>query len=118
MSEKKYRIERVEQQDPLDHLPDVSEQTGGLPIVTFVLVCLAACAVILVRKILASTSILVSAGCVVFLLILIFGVTALVRGMFRKLQAQKEPSVWYKLSALVMAAGCILGVLIGMVISV
>ena len=118
----KYRVECVEDDnaqperlahDPLDELPDVSNQTGGLPIVTFVLLCLSACAVFLVNRMLTAGSALVSVCCVLMIVVLVFGMVSLIRGMFRKLHDQKEANAWYGISAAVMAAGIVIGVIVG-----
>lgn len=122
---KNYRIECIEDEtngktagaaqperlaeDPLDNLPDLSSQTGGLPIVTFILICLSACSIFLVNRMLTAGSALVSTGCVLMIIILVFGIVALIRGMFRRLHDQKEAMVWYGISAAVMAAGIIAG---------
>ncbi|MDO4286697.1 MAG: hypothetical protein Q4C40_03120 [Eubacteriales bacterium] len=123
-----YRIESVEEQpvhkavdrlekDPLDDMPDVSAQTGGLPIVTFILICLAACCMILIGKVIVSGSILLSMACLLFVAILVFGIAALIRGMFTKLHNQKEPQYWYAISAAVMAVGVLAGMIIGILVS-
>lgn len=43
--------ERLEE-DPLENLPDLSSRTGGLPIVTFVLICLSAGIIMLIARVL------------------------------------------------------------------
>ncbi|MDO4173629.1 MAG: hypothetical protein Q4D42_02585 [Eubacteriales bacterium] len=122
--QKNYRVERIAEepeqettdqleQDPLEQLPDVSAQTGGLPIVTFILICLAACCIILLNKAFVSTSLVFSAGCLLFAAILVFGIAALIRGMFVKLYRQKEPQHWYAISAVVMAVGVFVGIVVG-----
>ncbi|MCD8355176.1 MAG: hypothetical protein LUE11_01200 [Clostridia bacterium] len=122
--EKNYTVKRIEnenvtepdrklEQDPLDHLPDVSSQTGGLPIVTFVLICLAACAMILMSKVITAGSVLVSVVCVLIIAILVFGMIALIRGMFTKLHNQNEKERWYPISSIIMAAGILAGLIIG-----
>lgn len=125
---KNYRIECIEDEpngktagaaqperletDPLDDLPDVSEQTGGLPFVTFVLICLSACSVFLINRMVTAGSGLVAVGCVLMIMILVFGIVALVRGMFRRLHDQQEKAIWYRISAVVMTIA-ILGGAIG-----
>lgn len=127
--EKNYRIECIEDEregktggaaqperlaeDPLDDLPDLSSQTGGLPIVTFILICLSACSIFLVNRMLTAGSALISVCCVLMIVVLVFGIVALLRGMFRKLRDQRENTVWYGISAAVMAAGIIAGVVGG-----
>lgn len=103
--------------DPLDELPDVSEQTGGLPIVTFVLVCLSACCVFMIGRIFTADSILLSVACVAVIGILIFGMVALIRGMFAKLHNEKKKDSWYLLSTAVMAIGIFVGLVIGILCS-
>lgn len=126
---KNYRIECIEDEtngknaeaaqperletDPLDDLPDVSEQTGGLPFVTFVLICLSACAIFLVNRMVTAGSGLVAVGCVLMILILVFGIVALVRGMFRKLHDEQAATVWYGISAAVMTIAILGGVIGG-----
>ena len=100
-------------EDPLDHLPDVSSRTGGLPIVTFILICLSACSVLMIGRVLTAGSVLISAGCVFVIGILVFGMVALIRGMFTKLHHQQEKEYWYPLSAAIMAAGILVGLIIG-----
>ncbi|MCI6925734.1 MAG: hypothetical protein ACI3X2_04660 [Butyricicoccus porcorum] len=99
--------------DPLDELPDLSEQTGGLPIVTFVLICLAASSVMLIGRMLTAGSALVVAGCVGLEVIVAFGVVVLIRGMFQKLRRQGEDEKWYPISTAVMAIGIAVGLVIG-----
>ena len=130
--QKNYRIECIEdengnrlgaaeeqpeqlQQDPLDALPDVSSQTGGLPVVTSVLVCLSACVVILIERMLTAASVLFSVCCVGIEAILVFGIVALIRGMFQRLHQQQEDQKWYPISAAVMAAGIAIGLAVGAV---
>lgn len=126
--QRNYRIESIEDQpankavdrlekDPLDDMPDVSAQTGGLPIVTFILICLAACCMILVGKVIVSDSILLSMVCLLLVAILVFGIVALIRGMFAKLNNQKEPRHWYIISSVVMAVGVLAGMIIGIFVS-
>lgn len=100
-------------EDPLDDLPDVSNQTGGLPIVAFVLVCLSACSVFMIGRILTSESVLLSAACVVVIGILIFGMVALIRGMFAKLHHEQKKDSWYLFNTAVMAIGILVGLTIG-----
>lgn len=124
--QKNYRIECIEdengnrlgaaeeqpeqlQQDPLDAL------TGGLPVVTFVLVCLSACVVILIERMLTAASVLFSVCCVGIEAILVFGIVALIRGMFQRLHQQQEDQKWYPISAAVMAAGIAIGLAVGAV---
>lgn len=102
-------------EDPLDHLPDVSSQTGGLPVVTFVLICLSACAVLLISRMLSAGSLLAAVFCVLMEVILVFGVIALIRGMFQKLRNQNETPFWYPFSAAVMVIGIAAGIIIGVV---
>lgn len=105
--------EAAEMQDPLDNLPDVSEQTGGLPIVTFVLICLSAASILLVERMLAGHSVLIVAFGMCMEIVVIFGIVALIRGMFEKLRRQNESKKWYPISAAVMALGIALGLVIG-----
>ena len=44
---------------------------------------------------------------------LVFGMVALIRGMFTKLHNQQEKEYWYPLSAAIMAAGILVGLMIG-----
>ena len=104
--------ERLEE-DPLDNLPDLTSQTGGLPIVTFVLICLAACAIFLMNRMLTAGTALVSVGCVLMIFILLFGMVALIRGMFRRLHDQKQANSWYGISAAVMTIGIVAGIVVG-----
>lgn len=106
--------ERLEK-DPLEDLPDLSSQTGGLPIVTFILICLSAGIVLLIERILTAGSLPMTIGCVVIILLALFGIVALIRGMFQKLHAQKERSSSYMLSAVVMTVGILVGLIIGVV---
>jgi len=108
--------ERLEE-DPLKNLPDLSSQTGGLPIVTFILVCLSAGIMMLIARILTAGSVPMTVGCIVCILIALFGIVALIRGMFQKLHAQKEKSSSYTLSAAVMTIGILVGLIIGVVSS-
>ena len=57
--------ERLEE-DPLENLPDLSSRTGGLPIVTFVLICLSAGIIMLIARVLTAESVAIAAGCIVF----------------------------------------------------
>lgn len=100
-------------EDPLDHLPDVSSQTGGLPIVTFVLVCLSAGSVMMIGRALTAGSVLRSLAFLFVIGMLVFGMVALIRGMFTKLHNQQEKEYWYPLSAAIMAAGILVGLMIG-----
>ncbi len=100
-------------EDPLDHLPDVSSRTGGLPIVTFILVCLSACSVMMIGKVLTAESALFALICLLVIGIVVFGMVALIRGMFTKLHHQQEKEYWYPLSAAIMAAGILVGLIIG-----
>ena len=104
--------ERLET-DPLDNLPDLSSQTGGLPIVTFILFCLSACSVFLINRMITAHSMLISVGCALIIMILPFRIVARIRGMFRKLHNQKEDIKWYGISATVMTAGIIIGAIVG-----
>ena len=106
--------ERLEE-DPLENLPDLSSRTGGLPIVTFVLICLSAGIIMLIARVLTAESMAMAAGCIAFVLIALFGIVALIRGMFQKLHAQKEQSSAYLLSAVVMTIGILAGLIIGVV---
>lgn len=106
--------ERLDE-DPLENLPDLSSQTGGLPIVTFVLICLSAGIIMLIERILTAGSLPMTIGCMAFILIALFGIVALIRGMFQKLHAQKERSSSYMLSAVVMTVGILVGLIIGVV---
>lgn len=115
-----YRVQRIDDQeperlpeDPLDQMPDLTAQTGGLPIVTFVLICLAASAVMLMGRVLTAHSGLLSMAYALLELVVVFGVVALIRGMFRKLHREKEAAFWYPVSGAVMAAGIVIGVIIG-----
>lgn len=122
--EKNYTVERIDdenvtepenklEQDPLDDLPDVSSQTGGLPIVTFILICLAACVMLLISKVITAGSVLISVVCVLVIAVLVFGMVALMRGMFAKLHNQNEKEHWYPISSIIMAAGILVGLIIG-----
>ena len=104
--------ERLEE-DPLENLPDLSSRTGGL--VTFVLICLSAGIIMLIARVLTAESMAMAAGCIAFVLIALFGIVALIRGMFQKLHAQKEQSSAYLLSAVVMTIGILAGLIIGVV---
>lgn len=108
--------ERLEE-DPLENLPDLSSQTGGLPIVTFILVCLSAGIILLIERVLTAGSVPIAVGCIAFILMALFGIVALIRGMFQKLHAQKEQSSAYTLSAAVMTIGILVGLIIGVVSS-
>lgn len=108
--------ERLEE-DPLENLPDLSSQTGGLPIVTFILVCLSAGIILLIERVLTAGSVPIAVGCIAFILMALFGIVALIRGMFQKLHAQKEQSSAYTLSATVMTIGILVGLIIGVVSS-
>ncbi|WP_432620694.1 hypothetical protein [Butyricicoccus sp.] len=108
--------ERLEE-DPLENLPDLSSQTGGLPIVTFILVCLSAGIILLIERVLTVGSVPIAVGCIAFILMALFGIVALIRGMFQKLHAQKEQSSAYTLSAAVMTIGILVGLIIGVVSS-
>lgn len=125
-NKKKYTITEVKEEtdpeqetedrlaeDPLDHLPDVSSQTGGLPIVTFVLVCLSAGSVMMIGRALTAGSVLRSLAFLFVIGMLVFGMVALIRGMFTKLHNQQEKEYWYPLSAAIMAAGILVGLMIG-----
>ncbi|MGM9678105.1 MAG: hypothetical protein ACI3XW_10880 [Butyricicoccus sp.] len=125
-NKKKYTITEVKEEtdpeqesedrlaeDPLDHLPDVSSQTGGLPIVTFVLVCLSAGSVMMIGRALTAGSVLRSLAFLFVIGMLVFGMVALIRGMFTKLHNQQEKEYWYPLSAAIMAAGILVGLIIG-----
>ena len=125
-NKKKYTITEVKEEtdpeqesedrlaeDPLDHLPDVSSQTGGLPIVTFVLVCLSAGSVMMIGRALTAGSVLRSLAVLFVIGMLVFGMVALIRGMFTKLHNQQEKEYWYPLSAAIMAAGILVGLIIG-----
>ena len=79
--------ERLEE-DPLENLPDLSSRTGGLPIVTFVLICLSAGIIMLIARVLTAESMAMAAGCIAFVLLALFGIVALIRGMFQKLHAK------------------------------
>lgn len=102
-------------EDPLENLPDHSSQTGGLPIVTFILVCLSAGIILLIERVLTAGSVPMAVGCIAFILMALFGIVALIRGMFQKLHAQKEESSSYMLSAAVMTVGILVGLIIGIV---
>lgn len=106
--------ERLEE-DPLENLPDLSSRTGGLPIVTFVLICLSAGIIMLIARVLTAESMAMAAGCIAFVLIALFSIVALIRGMFQKLHAQKEQGSAYLLSAVVMTIGILAGLIIGVV---
>ena len=108
--------ERLEE-DPLENLPDLSSQTGGLPIVTFILVCLSGGIILLIERVLTAGSVPIAVGCIAFILMALFGIVALIRGMFQKLHAQKEQSSAYTLSAAVMTIGILVGLIIGVVSS-
>lgn len=121
----RYRIQRLDEkqpdetqepdrlpEDPLDQLPDVTSQTAGLPVVTFVLLCLAGFVVMLIRRA-AAGDVLVVACCVVAIAIALFGIVALVRGMFEKLRKQNSNPIWYRISGFVMAAGIVVGIVCG-----
>lgn len=108
--------ERLEE-DPLENLPDLSSQTGGLPIVTFILVCLSAGIILLIERVLTAGSVPIAVGCIAFILMALFGIVALIRGMFQKLHAQKEQNSSYTLSAAVMTIGILVGLIIGVVSS-
>ena len=125
-NKKKYTITEVKEEtdpeqesedrlaeDPLDHQPDVSSQTGGLPIVTFVLVCLSAGSVMMIGRALTAGSVLRSLAFLFVIGMLVFGMVALIRGMFTKLHNQQEKEYWYPLSAAIMAAGILVGLIIG-----
>ena len=122
-----YRINRVDdektkepeqmQRDPLDDLPDLSEQTGGIPVVTFVLIGLAGCSMMLLARLLAAESALVAVGCIVFLIVLICGMIVLFRGMFDKLRREQAEAKWYTISAVVMSLGIAAGLICGTVIA-
>lgn len=101
------------QEDPLDNLPELSEQSGGLPVVAFILVCLSAFAVFLMRRAATADSLLVLVCCVAMAGIMLFGMAALVRGMFRRLHDQRAAQHWFPISAGVMAAALILGAVVG-----
>lgn len=103
--------------DPMDTLPDVSSKTAGLPVVTFVLICVAAflpTVVVRMWSLAMDGAYGLAVFCAVMLVILLFGGIALVRGMFRRLHDQKAASRWYPISAAVMAAAVIAGILIGL----
>ncbi len=103
--------------DPMDTLPDVSSKTAGLPVVTFVLVCVAAflpTAAVRMVLLAAFGEYGLAAFCAVILAVLLFGGVALVRGMFRRLREQQAEGRWYPISAAVMAAAVVIGVLIGL----
>lgn len=125
-NKKKYTITEVKEEadseqetqnrlteDPLDDLPDVSSRTGGLPIVTFILVCLSACSVMMIGRVITAESFLRALACLFVIGILVFGMVALLRGMFTKLHNQQEKEYWYPLSAAIMAAGILVGLIIG-----
>ena len=97
--------ERLEE-DPLENLPDLSSRTGGLPIVTFVLICLSAGIIMLIARVLTAESVAMAAGCIAFVLIALFGIVALIRGMFQKLHAQKEQSSAFAPSCCGVLARC------------
>lgn len=101
------------QEDPLENLPDLSSRTGGLPIVTFILICLSGGVVMVINKILAGGSILFLAGCILVIGISIFGIIALIRGIFTRLHNQQAAEYWYPLSSVIMAASILIGVMIG-----
>lgn len=127
-NKKNYQVKLVEEksepvqperwdEDPLENLPDLSSQTGGLPIVTFILVCLSAGIILLIERVLTAGSVPIAVGCIAFILMALFGIVALIRGMFQKLHAQKEQSSAYTLSAAVMTIGILVGLIIGVVSS-
>lgn len=102
------------QNDPLDELPDLTASTGGLPVVCFVLVCIAAFFIMVGRQMLAGTVLWIMVGCAVIDIILLAGIFSLLKGMFRRLQLQKADKKWYTISAAAMAASIIIGVLVGL----
>lgn len=103
--------------DPLEDMPDLSSQTGGIPVVTFVLIGLAGCSVMLLARLLAAESLLVAAGCVVFLLVLVCGMIVLFRGMFEKLRREQAEPKWHTIAAVVMGLGIAAGFICGAVIA-
>ena len=66
-----------------------------------------------INKILAGGSILFLAGCILVIGISIFGIIALIRGMFTRLHNQQAAKYWYPLSSVIMAASILIGVMIG-----
>ena len=84
---------------------------------TFILVCLSAGIIMLIERILTAGSVPMTVGCIVCILIALFGIVALIRGMFQKLHTQKEKSSSYTLSAVVMTIGILVGLIIGVVSS-
>lgn len=109
------QVEEPLASDPLDNLPDISSKTGGLPIVTFVLIGLSACAIMLIERMLTADSALIAMCCVVADVVLVFGMASLIRGMFHKLRQQKEDKKWYPISAAVMFAGIVIGLIAGVI---
>ena len=103
-------------EDPLDNLPNVSSQTGGLPIVTFVQICLSAGGIMLVKRMLAQPTVLMIAMCTVLEIVVLFGIAALFRGMFQKLRDDGAGQIWYPLSTVIMILGIALGAALGLIV--
>lgn len=117
-----YRVRRVDEmpqetemlpEDPLDNLPDPLAREGLLPIVAFVLLCLSGFAVMVIARAVTSGSALIATGCILTLAVVLFGIAALVRGMFASLRRQEKGQTARRLSACVMAAACVLGIALG-----
>lgn len=69
----------------------------------------------LIARVLTAESMAMAVGCIAFVLLALFGIVALIRGMFQKLHAQKEQSSAYLLCAVVMTIGILAGLIIGVV---
>lgn len=129
--QKNYRIECIEDEngpvsqetkpetlmeDPMSHFPDVSSQTGGIPVVTFVLTGLSAGFILLIRRMLDAQSALVTCMGVVVELVIMFGAVVLFCGTFQKLRNDNADPIWYPLSAVIMIIGITIGAAAGILV--
>ena len=125
--QRQYKIECVEQEkptqpeqqnkmeDPLNQLPDLSSQTGGLPIVTFVLICLAGGCVMFAQKLFTASSAVIIGISILMLVILISGMVALFHGMHEKLRNEGAANAWYVISTVIMTIGIGIGIVCGVI---